>query len=290
MLVDEKNDIRMNRSTVDHVSTMTDITETRKKRKLSTFCAFIDFRKAYDCIRELLWAKLDKIGISGKLPGAIKSLYVSVAACVCLNCFTTDWFDVTCGLKQGCCLSPLLFNLIINDLALRIKALGEGMMADEDLISILLYADDIDLISDIADDLQLKLNCLNGWCSTNGMTVNASKLNVVHFRPNSAPRINNHFVCGAQELLIMDRYIYLGITLNAFLDYNVTAKAVAQSSSRALGLLTAKFKYMDGMSYDFFTKLYDAVVWLLINYGASVWGIKSYSCLTRDLNFKYDII
>ena len=74
-----------------------------------------------------------------------------------------------------------------------------------------------------------------------------SKSNIVHFRPNSVPKINNDFMCGATKLLITDRYTYLGITLNEFLDYNVTAKVVAQSASRALGLLIAKFKCMDGM-------------------------------------------
>ena len=57
-------------------------------------------------------------------------------------------------------------------------------------------------------------------------------------------------MCGAQKLLITDRYTYLDITLNEFLDYNVIAKAVAQSASRALGTLIAKFKCMVGMPYD----------------------------------------
>ena len=46
---------------------------------------------------------------------AIKSLYVSVRSCVRINSLKTDWFDVHCGLRQGCVLSPLLFNLFIND-------------------------------------------------------------------------------------------------------------------------------------------------------------------------------
>ena len=111
-IVDEQNGFRESRSTIDQVSTLTNIIDSRKKRKLSTFCAFIDFRKAYDCInRDILWAKLDSIGVSGKLFNAVKSLYASVASCVRINNLTTDWFDVSCGLRQGCCLSPLLFNL-----------------------------------------------------------------------------------------------------------------------------------------------------------------------------------
>ena len=73
-IVDEQNGFRKNRSTIDHVSTLTSIVDTRKKLKQSTFCAFIDFRKAYDCInRNLLWSKLENIGIGGKLFSAVKS-------------------------------------------------------------------------------------------------------------------------------------------------------------------------------------------------------------------------
>ena len=97
-LVDEQNGFRKSRSTIDHVSTLTYIIDTRKKNKLSTYCAFIDFRKAYDCInRNLLWSKLGNIGIGGKLLVAIKSLYASVSSCVRVNNLTTDWFSVTCG-------------------------------------------------------------------------------------------------------------------------------------------------------------------------------------------------
>jgi hypothetical protein len=46
---DEQNGFRKGRSTIDHLSTLTTIIETRKGRKLSTFCAFIYFKKAYDC-------------------------------------------------------------------------------------------------------------------------------------------------------------------------------------------------------------------------------------------------
>ena len=79
-------------------------------------------------------------------------------------------------------------------------------------------------------------------------------------------------MCGAQKMLITDRYIYLGITRNEFLDYHViyTAKAVAQRASPALCLLIAKFKCMGGMPYNVFTKLYDAIVWPVKNYGACV--------------------
>ena len=69
--------------------------ETRIKRKLSTYMAFIDFKKAYDSIdRNLLWQKLIRVGVKGRMLRAVKSLYSSVSSCVRINGFTTDWFDV----------------------------------------------------------------------------------------------------------------------------------------------------------------------------------------------------
>ena len=47
---------------------------------------------------------------------AVKSLYSSVSACVRVNSLTTDWFNVSSGLRQGCILSPLLFNLFLGNL------------------------------------------------------------------------------------------------------------------------------------------------------------------------------
>ena len=209
---------------------------------------------------------------------------LNLVTCVRVNNLTTDWFSVTCGLRQGCCLSPLLFNLFIDDLALRIKSLGKGVSIDNDVLSILLYADDIALVAENAADLQLMLDCLNEWCGRNSMSINPSKSNVVHFRPNSLQRVAFDFQCGQHAVSTAEKYTYLGITLNEFLDFNVTAKAVAQSASRALGLLIAKFKCMGGMPYDVFTRLFDSLVWPVISYGASVWGTKSFSCIAAVQN------
>ena len=188
--------------------------------------------------------------MTGKLLGAVQSLYTFVSSCVRVNNLMTDWFDVSCGLRQGCCLSPLLFNLFMNDLALRIKALGKGVHVGEQHASILLYAVDVVLMADSAQDLQSMLDLLNDWCLANKMSINASKSNVIHFRPNPVPRLEFSFTCGAQNILIVDKYTYLGITLNEFLDFSITAKAVSQSASRALGLLIAKYKCIGGMAYD----------------------------------------
>ena len=57
----------------------------------------------------------------------------------------------------------------------------------------------------------------------------------------------------------------------------MTAKYVAQSATRALGLLISKYKQAGGMPFDVFKKLFDTTVWSVISYGAAIWGIKEHA-------------
>ena len=92
------------------------------------------------------------------------------------------------------------------------------------------------------------------------MIVNCLKSNIVHFRPIAQRKSNFNFICCGENLQIADKYMYLGLLLHENLDFNITARTVAQSASRALGLLIAKSKALGGMPYKVFTKLYDTMV------------------------------
>ena len=69
------------------------------------------------------------------------SLYEDVK----VNGFYTDWFSVSCGLKQGCCLSPVLFNLYINDMVNSITSLGIGVNIGDEVDLVLLAESETDL-------------------------------------------------------------------------------------------------------------------------------------------------
>lgn len=168
---------------------------------------FIDFKKAYDTInRTILWNRLSDIGLTGKMFDAVKSLYISVKSCVRVNNLKTEWFDIKCGLRQGCILSPLLFNLFINDLSLYLKSFGIGITIGDETVCIMLYADDIVLLAESAADLQLLLDSLKAWCALNEMNVNAAKSNVVHFRSKSESCTKFSFMCGMNQINVVDRY------------------------------------------------------------------------------------
>ena len=85
----------------------------------------------------------------------------------------TDWFNVDSGLKQGCILSSIMFNIYLNSLIDDINALNIGI--DNEKLAILLYVDDVVLLAENEKDLQMMLDVLNFWCKNNALYVNVNK-------------------------------------------------------------------------------------------------------------------
>ena len=143
---------------------------------------------------------------------------------------------------QGCILSPLLFNIFINDLAQTVNNLECGASYGEGDVSILLYADDIVIMSDNEAKLQRMLSCLNDYCLSWGLTINFEKSKIMHFRPRSTKQTVSILRCGNNEMELVKQYKYLGLIFTEFLDLLTMAKTVAKSASRALGLHISKDK------------------------------------------------
>ena len=286
LVEDEQNGFRKGRSCQDHLTSITNIIDTRRQYNQSTFVAFVDFRKAYDHIDRLrLWARLRQLGMPQKFLSVLQSLYSNVECSVRINGVCTEWFPVKIGLKQGCILSPVLFNLYINGLVERLKRSGLGVSVDGLKVALLIYADDLAILAESEEDLKAMLNELHKWSEEFAMDVNVEKTKIVHFRRGPAtPRTEEVFLYGMKPIQVVSQYRYLGLVLTECLDWSVTAKYVAQASQRALGLLIAKSKAHGGLPYTVFTKLYDALVQPIMDYGAAIWGHKPHSCIQAVQN------
>ena len=77
----------------------------------------------------------------------IKSLYRFTKSKILLGQDETDYFDIEAGVRQGCVLSPILFSIFVNKLAKEINESGIGIKVKNRKISVLLYADDIVIIT-----------------------------------------------------------------------------------------------------------------------------------------------
>ena len=154
LYADEQNGFRVGRSCEEHVFTLSSIIRNRKSQHLSTFVAFVDMEKAFDRVnRDLLFYEMLKLGFNGKLLRCIRSIYNANKTCININGYTTEYFTMQYGVKQGDCLSPTLFNLYINDMVEDIKETCDGIQIEHFKVHCLLYADDIAFISGSPEDL-----------------------------------------------------------------------------------------------------------------------------------------
>ena len=104
---------RPDHSTTDIMFVVRKLQENGWKAGVSLFMCFIDLQKAYDTVdRTLLWQVLTRIGVSPQMIAVIRQFHDGTRACVRPDDgVCSDWFEVEQGLRQGCVLSPLLFNI-----------------------------------------------------------------------------------------------------------------------------------------------------------------------------------
>ena len=88
-----------------------------------------------------------------------------------------------------------------------------------------------------------------------GFVISATKSKGIHFRTKSVERSKEIFMCGEITIEFIHQYKYLGLIFSEHLDMLVMVKMIAQSASRALGLLIAKYKALGGMTYQCFQKV-----------------------------------
>ena len=275
---DEQNGFRKLRSCLDHLFVLNTILRNRKQQRLDTYCCFVDFAKAFDSVNyDALWHKLLAYGVHGNMLRTIKSLYANLQNCVRVNGRLTDWFSQTAGVRQGDTLAPTLFALYINDLAMEINTLSEGVPIDGECVSVLMYADDVVLISESEEGLQKMLDTLNAWSHDWMLALNYDKTKVVHFHRANSPPTQRDFAIGDNSIDRDCYYRYLGFEFCDTIDHNHGVNVLNRAASKALGSVTSKYFALDGTSYDVYKNMYDSLVCPVMDYACEIWGVKSYS-------------
>ena len=120
----------------------------------------IDAEKAFDKIQHPLMIKtLQKVGIEGIYLNIIQAIYDRPTANIVLNGETLKPFPLRPGTRQGCPLSPLLFNIVLEVLATAIREDKEikGIQIRKEEVKLSLFADDVTLYTENPKDATRKL-------------------------------------------------------------------------------------------------------------------------------------
>lgn len=185
---------------------------------------------------ERLFYKLEKIGLGSRLISFIKRMYDNTFMRVKVNNKLTDAFRYERSVRQGCPTSPLLFNIYINEILDRIRAVPVPGLSDG--LKGLVFADDTVLVSDSVSDLKEKLIAIREWMSDNAMEVNPSKCGIMVICSSQDPIINEVILFNGEEIPKVEKYIYLGIEINDQLNIKEIARHRLGKGKKTLDALT----------------------------------------------------
>ncbi|XP_055918308.1 uncharacterized protein LOC129950390 [Eupeodes corollae] len=263
---------RKNYSTIDHIFSLTAIVKGFQARNKKVYALFVDFKAAFDLIhRNALLYKLSQIGLSTKFIQIIKEMYCGTNAAVWDGNNISDWFETDSGVKQGCPLSALLFALFINDV---VTELPGGIRIAGTIVNVLLYADDLVILSENPQNLQLMINRLVSFCEKWGLIINTDKSKVMVFSRNNRgnPTQNYNWFLGTNRLDVVREYTYLGVMLNTTLDFKTHFEEKTKTCQKLINSTWNNVLFNEHVSLSTKYKIFDSVVKSTLCYAAEVWG------------------
>ena len=113
IITEEQAGFRPGRSTTEQIFNLRILCERYRQHQQDLYHVFIDFKKAFDRVwHEALWATMRLYNINISLITVIQKLYEKATSAVCFNNSIGDWIKTSVGVRQGCLLSPTLFNIM----------------------------------------------------------------------------------------------------------------------------------------------------------------------------------
>ena len=250
------------------VYALTEFIEYFINRSTSVYVAFLDASKTFDKINHWLLFK--------KLIERQKSLYLVTLLCywyrhqvmfVKWGSSLSTGFRVTNGVRQGVVLSPLLFNVYINDLSIQLSQTGIGGSIDGKFVNHMTYTDDLCVISLSSSGLQSLLNICTDYCQLRDLTFNAKKSVCMFFRSS----VNKQ--CGLADTSISGNMCefanevkYLGVMINSSLKTTIDVKRQTRNFYSRASLLIRNFRHCTDtvkcyLFQSYYTSMYCCQLW-----------------------------
>lgn len=276
-----------NKGTEDLLKDMLNYINTQISRGCFVLALFIDLSKAFDTIEyDKMIEALQEIGIVGKQLEWFKSYLKNRKYKVKVGDTFSEEKSSKHGLPQGSNLGPVLFIIYINKLF--------GIVQN---IRIYIYADDILIISSHKDlsvaqnRLQLGFNRISKWLHDSELIINPSKTVImnIHLRnkviPND-PVIKYHKCscqlygttenlaanCDCDEIMLVDKYDYLGITIDSGLLWNMH---IGKIQNKLYSRMAVMYRLRNVINVETKKMIYKGLCESIIRYGIIAYGTAS---------------
>ncbi|KAI5754908.1 hypothetical protein M8J77_012531 [Diaphorina citri] len=242
------------------------------------FICFIDFEKAFDKIHHVkLIEVLKKINIDDTDIRIIKNLYWQQSASVRVEGQITEPISIKRGVRQGCVLSPQLFNIyseyIFKESIEEQEFCNIGIEIDETKINNIRYADDTVLFASSMEDLQKLVNKITSKCEAYGLRLNTSKTKymIITKQKKKIPRIPKLKAYNVQ-LERTESIIYLGSNINDDWDPSKEIR-IRIEKARSSFIKLKKFFCGQDINMELKIRMLRCYVFSVLLYGVESWTI-----------------
>ncbi|KAH9250462.1 hypothetical protein BASA81_011748 [Batrachochytrium salamandrivorans] len=271
----EQAGFRKREECVGQVVSLVDIIQRRQNAGLNTHVLFIDIRKAFDTVPvgALLW-KLQNMGLSCRTLAFLKALYTSSSARARAGSLLSDPFPVQRGVRQGCPLSGLLFNLFINDILDGVAPITvPGLPRDTNPIRGLMYADDVAVFADSEQSLLAASTAIEQWANRWEMQFGVAKCGIISFTGHLAPRLDNPLDIRLHGQLVsrVESYKYLGVLIDSKLDHSAWLKQKRSALEHTISALHPVLANHQ-LTVNYRSRIFSAVVMGKAYYGLELVG------------------
>ena len=277
---EEQGGFRKGRGCVDQIFVVRQMCEKFSAKGKEVYVAFMDLEKAYDRVdRRALWQVVGLYGVGGKLLRALKSMYEDNRMCVRVGGKESEWFESKVGLRQGCVMSPWLFNLymdgVVREVSARVEGKGAKMMSaggrEWELCQVL-FADDTALVADSEEKLQKLVDEFGRVCERRKLKVNVNKSKVMRCTGREDLRRLNVSLNG-EVLEEVNQFKYLGAQIGRKGGVEEDVCWRVGEARKAAGTLKKLWKN-GGLGMGGKKMLYEGIVVPTALYGAETWGLR----------------
>ena len=248
---------------------------------------FIDLKSAFDTIwRDGLTYKLTKLNISRKFINLINNMNSKVQNKIKTDDGFTKPFQVVIGTRQGCNLSPSLFNCYLSDLPKLLDDINAKQLTLIDQkISCLMYADDLVLFSKTSQGLQKLISATEKYCNNWQLAINTSKTKIMIVNKRKVDPIS--WKVYGEDIEIVKTFCYLGFELNTKNNFTNTIDRLHNKACKAYIGIREHFNFHNGTSVKVMIKLFDSMVKSIATYGSELWGILGWRKNNSDCVINY---
>jgi hypothetical protein len=269
---------RSGRSTADGLAFLRGVAAVRERYQKNTFAAYIDFKDAFGSVdRVALFERLSSLGVARCDLCLLGLLYRETTSVVRCGSEESEPFTTLAGLRQGCVAAPPLFSTALDEVISDVAAAGSGVEVSvlDSRKVIVVFADDVVLLSESVEELQVVLDALIVSAARFGLVLNVGKSKLQTLSGQAPP--NAVIAAGGRALEWVDEFRYLGSVVTRAGAYSQGLGIYSEMIDRKTRTIRACWRlstlWNSGIPTRLKLRLYVSLVRSILLYGCESWTL-----------------